>query len=277
MPKKISAMIIAPVLSLGLVGTLGGGVAWAHGGHGGRGSVAHGDTNMGGGNAGEGDPIVHGGHIESGVEAHGGMNGGSGTNVEGGATAPNTNFKGGGSKGHGRSKGKKAGPVVLTGSVTCTVHGKIAFKPALVSGGMVSATVTVTGLLNRCTSLRQGKVKFNNGHLSALMGTVAANDCAVVSSGVAPALSGGSIMWTPPSKVAPSSSISTPPGTGSVVTSGGKSVIQISYSGGSVASGSFSNTGGLSVKVTSTQDSTQISGRCTTGLTNVAFSGTVTL
>jgi len=277
MPKKTLAMTLASVLSLGLVGALGGGVAWAHGGHGGSGSVPPGETHTGGGrNVGGDDPIVHGAHIEGGVEVHGGMNGGSGTNVEGGATAPDTNVKGG-SKGHGRGKGRNKGPLVLTGSVTCSVHGKIAFKPALVNGGTASSTVTVTGLLNRCTNVRQGKVKFNNGHLSALMGTMTANDCAVLSSGVAPALSGGSIMWTPPSKVAPSSSISTPAGTGSVVTNGGRSVIQISYSGGSVGSGSFSNTGGLSVKVTSTQDSTQISGRCTTGLTNVAFSGTVTL
>jgi hypothetical protein len=109
------------------------------------------------------------------------------------------------------------------------------------------------------------------------VGTVTANDCAALSSGVAPTLSGGSIMWTPPSKVAGSSNVSMPGGTGSIVTSGAKSAIQISYSSGSVGSGSFSNTGGSSVKVTSTQDTTQISRRCTTGLTNVAFSGTATL
>jgi hypothetical protein len=44
-----------------------------------------------------------------------------------------------------------------------------------------------------------------------------------------------------------------------------------------VGSGSFMNTGASSLQVTSMQDTTQLSARCKSGLSNLAFSGTVTL
>lgn len=276
MSKKIVTVSVALILSFALVGTLGGGVAWAHGGHGGIGSVAHDEKSGGGGRStGGGDSVVHGGHLGSGAATHGGRSGVGDTNLGGSATAHGTHI-GGGAMAHSRKGRKKEGPVALTGSINCSVHGKMTFTPALVGGGAGSSTVTITGLFNRCTSAPPSKVKFNNGHLSALMGTVTAN-CAALSSGATPALSGGSITWTPPSKVATSNMISMPTGTATVITSGGKSVIQIEYSGGSIGSGSLSNTGGVSVKLTSRQDVTQISGRCTTGLANVAFTGSATL
>lgn len=271
MSRKMFMAAVTLALSLAFVGTLGSGVAAAHGG-----------KNPGGGVFG------HGGHSVSGGPAHGGKNVGAdgGIGVGAGATSKNTDVGtgatsqgtdvGGGAGSHGKKDGKKGGPVVLTGSTTCSIHGKVTFNPPLTIGGTTSTTVTVTGLLNRCSNARQGKVKFNNGHLSSLLGTLSADDCAALTS-VAPALSGGSIMWTSPSKVAGSSGVSMPVGAGSMVTHDGKSVIQISYSGGSVSSGSFTNTGGSSLQVTSTQDATQLSDRCTTGLTNVAFSGTATL
>jgi len=278
MSKKIITMSVCLILSLALANTLGSGVAWAHGAHGGSGGVgAHGGTTVGGDeNVPGGHHVVHGGRSESGVVVLGGTNANGGSDVEGGSGAPDGKVKGGG-KAHGKRDGKKGGPVALTGSTTCSVHGKIDFKPALVSGGTASSTVTVTGLLNRCSNGRPGKGKFNNGHLSALVGTISANDCTTLSSGAAPALSGGSVMWTPPSKVAVSSDVSMPASTGFIAASGAKSVIEIAYSGGSVGSGSFRNTDTSSLMVSSTQDTTQISGRCATGLTNVAFSGTVTL
>ena len=246
MSRKIFMAGVTAALALSFIGTVGSGVAAAKGKDSGGGGAAvhgHGKDSGGGGGA-----VVHAKD-----------NGGGGVAVV-----------------HGKKGQKKGGSVTFTGSTTCSVHGKLTFNPSLVSGGSASSSVTVTGLLNRCTDASQSRVKFNNGHLSALVGTVSQNDCATLTSGVAPALSGGSIMWTPPSKVAGSSGVSMPAGTGSVVSSGGKSVIQISYSGGSVGSGSFTNTGASSVKVTSTQDTTQLSSRCTTGLRNVAFSGTAT-
>lgn len=259
---------VALALCLGLVGTIGNGVAAAKGDKKGGNSV-----------------IAHGRHLGS-----GGTDGGSATDdtdpgsspptsgtTGHGGSVPDNNKVGAGAVTHGKKGGKKGGPESLAGTTTCSVHGKVSFMPALMGGGTATSTVTITGLLNRCGNAHHGKAKFNNGHLTDLVGTLSANDCAMLTSGVAPAVSGGSIKWTPPSKAAESSGVSLPAGTGSVVTRGAKSVIQISYSGGSVASGSFTNTGGVSVKVTSDQDTTQISARCTTGLTSVAFTGTATV
>jgi hypothetical protein len=280
--KKMLATSVTIPLSIALVGILGGGVASAHGGH------------VGGGNAG-----AHGPHLGGGTTVHGGKNtGGDSGNSAGddsgngpGTSAPNTGGGdnvgsrpsvsvpnvGGGAAIHGKGKGgKKGSALLLAGSTTCSIHGKVTFNPPLTTGGTASTTVTVTGLPNRCSDTKQGNVKFNNGHLSALVGTLSADDCAALTS-VTPALSGGSVMWTPPSKIAASNGISMPPGAGSVVTHSGKSVIQISYSGGSVGSGSFMNTGASSLRLTSMQDTTQLSARCKSGLTNVTFSGTATL
>jgi len=58
---------------------------------------------------------------------------------------------------------------------------------------------------------------------------------------------------------------------------GKKSFVKISYSGGSVGSGSFANTGGSSTTITTTQDTKQLSSECASGLTNVAFKGSATL
>jgi hypothetical protein len=272
--KKMLATSATISLSIALVGILGGGVAAAHGGH-----------------VGVGNAVVHGPHLGGGTTTHGNKNvggdggknsEGDGANSDGGNSAgsgpslhgPNV---GGGAAAHGKSKGgKKGSALILTGSTTCSIHGKMTFNPPLTSGGTASTTVTVTGLLDRCSNAKQGNVRFNNGHLSALVGELSANDCGALTS-VTPALSGGSVVWTPPSKIASSNGVSMPAGAGSVVTHSGKSVIQISYSGGSVGSGSFTNAGASSVRMTSTQDTTQISARCTSGLTNVAFSGTATL
>jgi hypothetical protein len=261
--KKMPVVAATIALSLGLVGTFGAGVAAAKNG-----------KNQNGG------AVVHGNHGPKGA-THDGSNVGGGPSDQGttgatggtGAVGPNP---GNATAAHGQKGTKKGRSVAVTGATTCSVHGKVAFNPPLVTGGTASSTVTVTGLLNRCHSASQTNVKFNNGHLSGLVGSVSPNDCASLA-GVAPALSGGTIKWTPPSKVAGSSDVSMPAGTASVNTSGKNSVIAFAYSGGSVGSGSFTNTGGTSMTVTSRQDTTQVSGRCTTGLHILAFSGTATL
>ena len=149
---------------------------------------------------------------------------------------------------------------------------------------MSSSTVTVSGLLDKCSTIgatitsssKKSMPRFNNGHLSGLTGTWTPNDCVSLTSGVAPALSGGSVGWTPTSKVAGSTGISLPAGTASTVTNGGKTKVQVSYTGGSVGGGSFTG-GAVSLKVTTMQDEAQISGRCANGLSNVAVVGTITL
>jgi hypothetical protein len=173
--------------------------------------------------------------------------------------------------------GGGGGPVTFTGSTTCSVNGKVTFSPALKTGSTGTSSATVTASLTGCTNATQGGVTLTTGHLQGLSGSVSPNGCTAVASGPIPPLSGGSIKWTPTSMVKPSSGGSFPAGTGSVVTSGGTSVVQLHYTGGSIASGSFTNSGGTSVTVTSTQDTTQLLARCTNGLSSVTFKGTATL
>ena len=273
--KMLATSAIIP-LSIAVVGILGGGVASAHGGHGGVGHAGAHGQHLGGGTTRDG--VTSPGGVPGSNNAVSGNNAGgnSGKNAGSGASANGSNV-GGGATPHGKGKGvKQRNVLVLAGTTTCSIHGKVTFSPPLKTGGAASTTVTVTGLLNRCSNTSQGKVKFNNGHLSALIGTLSVGGCAALTS-VTPSLSGGTVVWTPPSKVAASSGVSMPAGTGSVVNHAGKSVIQISYSGGSVGSGSFTNSGGSSMLVTSTQDTTQLSTRCISGLSNMTFSGTATL
>ena len=142
---------------------------------------------------------------------------------------------------HGKKGGQKGVRASYTGSTTCSVRGKLTFYPPLVRGGTANSTVTVTGLLSRCSTKSQGHVKLNNGHLAALVGTISSNDCTALPSILAPPLSGGSVVWTPPSNVMESSDVSMPTGTTNVAASGRKSVLQISYVGGVIGSGSFSS------------------------------------
>ena len=177
------------------------------------------------------------------------------------------------------SEHHKAPPTLPT-STTCQIRGKVTFTPALKTGGTTASTVTVTGLLSRCTSGTTGHRHaraIENGHLSGLTGTVAQNDCATFMSNTAPALAGGTIAWTPHAKVTSSTGISFPVGTGSTATAGGRSVIAVSYTGGSVAGGSFSNTGATSLTVTSMQKVDQLSSRCVSGLHDAAFTGSISL
>jgi hypothetical protein len=276
MSRKLTLVALAGTLALGLVGFVDG-AAFANG----RG--IH-QTATGGHHHGPGGN--HGGNTD-GVGSQGGTTTteGSGRSDTSNDVNQTTGDTGSVPSTHGHKAGKKNGPVALTGSATCSFRGKLTFDPKVVNGGTSSSTVTLSGLLGKCktigatitSSSKKSMPRFNNGHLSGLTGTWTPNDCASLTSGVSPALSGGSVMWTPTSKVAKSTGISLLAGTASTVTNGGKTQVQVSYTGGSVGGGSFTNSGGVSLKVTTIQDEAQISGRCANGLSNVAIVGTITL
>lgn len=168
-------------------------------------------------------------------------------------------------------------PVAFGGFTACAVSGKITFSPALrnAATGTSSAKITVT--LSACSNASQGGVTLTGGFLQGLVELVRPDACSTVIKGTMPFLSGGTVRWEPSSQVKPSTGISLPTGRGSLVTTGGKSYVQIAYSDGSVGGGSFANTRGTSVTIISTEDSTQLLSRCANGLSSVAFTGTATL
>ena len=276
MARKIALAALAMTLALALVGLVDSAPAFANG----KGSH---ETATGGHHHGPGDNPGH--HHGGNTDVVGSQGGTTTTKGSGGSdTSTDVNQMTGSTGSHGHKAGKKNGPVALTGSVTCSFRGKFTFDPKLVTGGTSSSTVKVSGLLDKCkmtsatitSSSKKNRPRFNNGHLSGLTGTWTPNDCASLTSGVAPALSGGSVLWTPTSKVARSMGISLPAGTASTVTNGAKTEVQVSYAGGSLGGGSFTGSA-VSLTVNTMQDETQISGRCANGLSNVAVVGTLTL
>jgi hypothetical protein len=167
-------------------------------------------------------------------------------------------------------------PVSLVGPVTCSVTGTVSFSPPLQTGGTVPSTVTVRASLHKCTDTRAQGAKLTTGHVSGLTGTTTTNDCATLLSGGVPDLSSGNANWSPTSKIVASSGISLTGGSATVVTGGKKSTVQLSFSGGSVTSGSFAGES-PSVTVSSKQDTTQLNSRCVNGLSELGFKGSATI
>jgi hypothetical protein len=91
-------------------------------------------------------------------------------------------------------------------------------------------------------------------------------------------VSGGAIKWSPTPRVTASTGVSLTGGSVSQVTAGSDTFLRIAYSGESVASGSFANTGGGRLTVTSIYDMAGLSAPCAGGpLTAIAFRGSITL
>jgi hypothetical protein len=172
--------------------------------------------------------------------------------------------------------GGHGGSVTMTGTTTCTVNNiDVNFATPLTATATTgSTTVTVTAnVLKGCTNASQGGVRMKNGHVRSLEGTLASGaTCAGFLAGTSlPALSGGTAMWTPPSRVAGSTGVSFPAGT--LSTSGGN--LRIAYSGGTV-NGSFATTA-ATLGGTSNDSAATLSGDCASGLSDISFRGSVTL
>jgi hypothetical protein len=178
--------------------------------------------------------------------------------------------------GTGVAAAKTAPAPTVGGSVTCTIKGKLTFSPALkgLDGGTSKATVTAT--LTGCTGVKHRKVSITGGHLKGLVGTVTPDNCTDIAINRSiPPLSGGSVAWAPASIAATSSGISFSAGGASVVTIDGVTYLQVTYSGGSVNSGSFANSGDSEISATTTLNDAQLEDKCTApnGLSTVDFTG----
>jgi hypothetical protein len=207
--------------------------------------------------------------IGAAASAHGGNHGGKGGN----------SGYGYGNKGNGH-KG-----VVATGTTSCNFHGRLTIS----SSGAVRITGNITPKHGRaCTSM--GGTKLKTGHFSTALSSTVITTTTVATStttaacvttpvpvGALANVSGGTISWSPRSKVAPSVGVALTGGTVSEVTVNGKQYVEIAYTGGSVASGSFAGTSGVSLTAWSNQTVSALNSECRNGSYSISFHGTLTL
>ncbi|HEV3213538.1 MAG TPA: hypothetical protein VGZ03_09110 [Acidimicrobiales bacterium] len=180
-------------------------------------------------------------------------------------------------KGGHPGKGGHHSPVVATGTTTCNFHGTLS--------AAAGATVSIAGNLTphkhtkACTS--SGGTKLRTGHLSRsplASTTTTAGICSLLTGGTLPDVAGGTIWWSPKPKVAASTGVALTGGSVSVVTISGDAFLQIAYTGGSVAGGSFTNASGGALTTTSRDDVAALTAACATGpVDSIAISGTITL
>jgi hypothetical protein len=175
------------------------------------------------------------------------------------------------------AKGKHHSPAVATGTTTCHFHGTLS--------AAIGATVSIRGNLTpkqhtkACTST--GGTKLATGHItkSPLVSTATTTGvCTFLAGSTLPDLGGGTIWWSPKPKVAASTGVALTTGAISVVTVGSDAFLQIAYTGGSVAAGSFMNASGASLTAISNDDVASLTAACASGpVSSIAFNGSLTL
>ena len=128
-----------------------------------------------------------------------------------------------------------------------------------------------------CTNT--GGTFLRTGHVSTLASTatITGGLCSLVASaGSIPNLSGGTIKWSP--RVASSTGVALTGGSVSLATVGSDTFLEVAYSGGSVAGGSFANASGASFIATSRQTIAELTAACASGPVDaIALTGSLTL
>ncbi len=176
---------------------------------------------------------------------------------------------------------------VLTGTVTCSVHGTL----VLSASGSMTVRANLTPFHGAACTASSG-AKLRSGHFTSPLvftatttttsstsstSTTAGPGCAPLPSGAIGDLTGGAIAWNPRPKAAASTGISFTGGSATTTTVNGQLVFQVTYSAGSVTSGSFTGSTGASLTMTSRQSVTQLQSHCESGKTEIAFTGTLSL
>jgi hypothetical protein len=253
--KKNLSVLAAMALSFGLVFAIGSGVAGAKGGnpHGGPGSGK--------------------GHQHSGVVATG---------------TTSCNF-------HGRLVVSSSGSVSITGNITpkhgkaCTSTGGTKLKTGHFSTALTTTptttttvapttTTTVASTTTTTTAVTTTTVAPTTTTTVAPTTTTTVATCALLTAGTLSDVSGGTISWSPRPKVAPSVGVALTGGTITSVTVGSKQYYKIVYTGGSVASGSFAGSSGVTLTVWSNAPVSAINEQCADGGSlHITFHGTLTL
>jgi len=168
-------------------------------------------------------------------------------------------------------------PTVATGSTTCNFHGAL----SAASGATVSITGNITPHKHSRACTNTGGTRLRTGHVGRTplaSSTTTTGICSLLTGGSLPDLAGGTIRWSPPHKVAASTGVALTGGSVSVVAVGSDSFLQVAYTGGSVAGGSFTNASGGALTVTSRDDIAALTAACAQGpMSAISFAGTITL
>lgn len=255
--KKILVSLAAITLSLGLVAAIGG-VATAHGS-----GSAHGPAKGAGHRPASGTSHGPGNHRPVAVVAIGSTT----CNVHGTVvfdSTGNVTFKGNVTPLRGRACSSSGGTKLRVGHFSRPLSSSV--TPTTTTTTTTSTTTTTTSTTTTTTTL-----------VGSGTTTTTTVSCTPLPSGTLPDLSGGTIRWAPGPMVAPSVGISLSGGSASTITVGSNQYLQVTYSAGSVASGSFTNASGASLTLTSNQTVAELQSRCSSGNTVIAFHGTITL
>jgi hypothetical protein len=166
-------------------------------------------------------------------------------------------------------------PVVATGTTTCNFHGSLRIGDSGTFG--VRGNMVPGKHVPVCTN--KGGSKLRTGHLSNLRSTDTITGlCSLLTAGPVPDVSGGTIKWAPRHHVASSTGVALTGGSASTVTIGSDTYLQITYTDGSVAGGSFMNASGAGLTVRSRATVTELTADCASGPLNaIAVVGSITL
>jgi hypothetical protein len=163
----------------------------------------------------------------------------------------------------------------MAGITTCPVTLRLQLStPLTVSPTTAATTVTLSSsVLAGCTNRQQGNVKLVKGYLTAPTGSLdVGTTCQSFLSGLtAPDVEGGSVKWTPKGKIAASTALSFPQGS----LSSSANHLVLGYTGGTVV-GSFATTSAI-LNATSKDDVATLLELCGSGLSVIAFTGSVSL
>jgi len=159
------------------------------------------------------------------------------------------------------------------GATTCNFRGTLTVSDT----GKVSIRANLTPHHAPACS-NQGGTKLTTGHLSALASNATVSGiCRMLDGGSLPDLSGGIIRWSPVRTAVASTGITLTGGTISTIV-GTDSPLQVAYSGGSVAGGSFTNASGAALSATSEQTTAELTAECALGpVDSITINGSLTL
>jgi hypothetical protein len=259
--KKHPKLFASVALSIGLALALGG-VAAAKGG----GNEGHGNSNNGHGHGHD-----HGGVVATGTTTcrlHGRVIVGANGAVS--ITGNITPMRGPACSSNGGAKirtGHFTSPLTSsTTPTTTTTTSTTTTVPGTTTTSTTSTTTTTTTTSTTTTTL-----------VTPTSTTTTLASCQLLPAGALPDLAGGTIAWSPRPKSAPSVGIAVTGGSVSTVTIDGKQYLQITYTAGSVASGSFMTSSGVSLSLTSNQTLAELGSACVDGAHSIGVHGTLTL
>lgn len=184
----------------------------------------------------------------------------------------------GGTAGAAGSSGAPSSPAPLTGSVTCTLTGKMAFTPALRLSGATGDRVTFTGTLSKCTgTVAPSTVTVRGGRITlATTSPASSHVCGpILTDGAALPNLAGTVAWTGPGTAAAAHSALTVSGGNFFEDTNDNALVWTVPSGGATVASGGSFAGPVSwPSSNAAPGATRALGECRSGLSRLTL-GTV--